>query len=65
MEFLIVAIVLLLALALGISIYVVLGLLAVVLIGLEGTPLISVAQIYVDHLNSITCLLYTSDAADE
>lgn len=56
MEFLYVAIALLLALALGIPIYAVLGLLAVVLIGLEGTPMISVAQIYVDHLNSITLL---------
>jgi len=55
-EFLYVAIALLLALALGIPIYAVLGLLAVVLIGLEGTPMISVAQIYVDHLNSITLL---------
>lgn len=56
MEFLYVAVALLIALALGIPIYAVLGLLAVVLIGLEGTPLISVAQIYVDHLNSITLL---------
>lgn len=56
MEFLYVAIALLLSLALGIPIYVVLGLLAVVMISLEGTPLIAVAQIYVDHLNSITLL---------
>ena len=56
MEFILVAIALLTALALGISIYAVLGLLAVVMIGLEGTPLISVAQIYVDHLNSITLM---------
>ena len=56
MEFLLVGIALLAALALGIPIYAVLGLLAVVMIGLEGTPLISVAQIYVDHLNSITLL---------
>lgn len=56
MEFFLVALALVVSLALGIPIYVVLGLLAVVMFALEGTPLISVAQIYVDHLNSITLL---------
>lgn len=56
MEFVLVGAALLLGLAAGFSIYVVLGLLAVVLIAHEGTPLISVAQIYVDHLNSITLI---------
>ena len=56
MEFALVGAALLVALALGIPIYVVLGLLAVVMFWLEGTPLIAVAQIYVDHLNSITLL---------
>lgn len=56
MEFFLVALALIVSLALGIPIYAVLGLLAVVMFALEGTPLISVAQIYVDHLNSITLL---------
>lgn len=56
MEFALVGIALLLSLALGIPIYAVLGMLAVVMFALEGTPLIAVAQIYVDHLNSITLL---------
>ena len=45
MEFALVGAALLVALALGIPIYVVLGLLAVVTFWLEGTPLIAVAQI--------------------
>lgn len=56
MEFLLVGLSLLVSLALGIPIYAALGLLAVVMFALEGTPLIAVAQIYVDHLNSITLL---------
>jgi C4-dicarboxylate transporter DctM subunit len=56
MEFALVGIALLVSIALGIPIYAVLGLLAVVMFALEGTPLIAVAQIYVDHLNSITLL---------
>jgi len=56
MEFLYVGVALLLALALGIPIYVVLGLLAAVMFYIEGTPLIALGQIYVDHLNSITLL---------
>lgn len=56
MEFLLVGLALLVSLALGIPIYAVLGLLAVAMFALEGTPLIAVAQIYVDHLNSITLL---------
>lgn len=56
MEFALVGIALLVSLALGIPIYAVLGLLAVVMFAIEGTPLIAVAQIYVDHLNSITLL---------
>lgn len=56
MEFFLIGCALLIALALGIPIYAVLGLLAVVMMGLEGTPLISVAQLYVDHLNSITLI---------
>ena len=54
MEFALVGVALLFSLALGIPIYVVLGLLAVTMFVLEGTPLVAVAQIYVDHLNSIT-----------
>lgn len=56
MEFLYVGAALLLALALGIPIYIVLGLLAAVMFYIEGTPLMALAQIYVDHLNSITLL---------
>ncbi len=56
MEFALVGIALLVSLALGIPIYAVLGMLAVVMFAIEGTPLIAVAQIYVDHLNSITLL---------
>ena len=56
MEFLLVGLALLFALALGIPIYVVLGLLAATTFVLEGQPLIAVAQIYVNHLNSITLL---------
>nr|WP_319389348.1 TRAP transporter large permease [uncultured Cohaesibacter sp.] len=56
MEFLLVGLALLVALALGIPIYVVLGLLAATTFVLEGQPLIAVAQIYVNHLNSITLL---------
>lgn len=43
-------------LAVGMPIYVVLGLLAALLFWIEGTPMIALAQIYVDHLNSITLL---------
>nr|WP_321444776.1 TRAP transporter large permease [uncultured Cohaesibacter sp.] len=56
MEFLLVGLALLVALALGIPIYVVLGLLAATTFVLEGQPLIAVAQIYLNHLNSITLL---------
>lgn len=56
MEFLYVGVALLLALALGIPIYIVLGLLAAVMFCIEGTPLMALAQIYVDHLDSITLL---------
>ncbi|WP_011978107.1 TRAP transporter large permease [Marinomonas sp.] len=56
MEFLYVGVALLLALALGIPIYIVLGLLAAVMFYIEGTPLMALAQIYVDHLDSITLL---------
>jgi C4-dicarboxylate transporter DctM subunit len=47
---------LLAGLAAGFPIYVVLGSLAAFLFWHEGTPLIALAQIYVDHLNSITLL---------
>lgn len=43
-------------LAAGMPIYVVLGMLAALLFWHEGTPLISLAQLYIDHLNSITLL---------
>lgn len=43
-------------LAAGMPIYVVLGMLTVLLFLHEGTPLISLAQLYIDHLNSITLL---------
>jgi C4-dicarboxylate transporter DctM subunit len=43
-------------LAAGMPIYVVLGLLSALLFWFEGTPLVSLAQIFVDHLNSITLL---------
>lgn len=52
----IVGIILVGGLAAGMPIYVVLGMLAALLFWHEGTPLISLAQLYVDHLNSITLL---------
>ena len=56
MEFTIVGILLLTLLALGIPIYVSLGILTVGLFIYEGTSLIGLTQIYVDHLNSPTLI---------
>lgn len=44
----------LLLLAIGLPIYLVLGGLSVILYALDGTPLVSLAQLYGDRLNSIT-----------
>ncbi len=56
MEYLVVTAVLLLMLAVGVPIYIVLGAISGVLLLLEGMPLLSIGQIYVDHLNSLTLL---------
>lgn len=56
MEFVLVALVLLTLLALGIPIYVALGLLSVGLFILEDSPLIGLSQIYVENLNSATLI---------
>ena len=56
MEFVWVAVAFLVGLSLGIPIYVVMGVLSAVMLGLEGMPMMSVAQIYVDHLNSLTLI---------
>ena len=54
MEFLYVALGLIAMLTLGIPIYVALGVLTVIMFITEDTPLLSLVQIYVDNLNSIT-----------
>ncbi len=56
MEFALVAIILLTLLALGIPIYVALGLLSVGLFIYEGAPLIGLTQLYAEHLNSATLI---------
>ncbi|MGR6430758.1 TRAP transporter large permease [Rhizobium sp. PAMB 3174] len=56
MEYILVAFALFALLAVGIPIYIVLGLISGVMLLLEGMPPVSVAQIYMDHLNSLTLL---------
>ncbi|WP_029910385.1 TRAP transporter large permease [Pelobacter seleniigenes] len=56
MEYIIVTVVLLAMLAAGVPVYIVLGVISGGLIVFEGVPIMSVSQIYMDHLNSLTLL---------